>query len=490
MSNKKNIDRLYQEKFKDFEATPHKRVWKNIEQELKKDKKRRVIPIFWYKTAGVAAAIALLIFLGDTLFEPEQVEIVNSSNPKEETLKDESVPSLKNTVINKSKESSVSLQENDKLKTEIKIAETSPSTTPKKENNTDFYSQQESVKKSNKRFNSYNSAHENKTQNIAQTNHASAEAKTKKNLLETTENFKEETDFNQDGNLKLDNTNLAATVINKDSTLTKENLEKENALAQREKELKEENNDEKEDDETESFARWNIRPNVSPVYYGNLSDSGSPIDPQFSNNNASGEVSMAYGVNFAYAVSKKLKVRTGVSRVKLNYSTNDVAFTSSVEPMNLSGVNSNARTKNIQVVSARPSGNQDQSIQGRNINPYTSGALKQQVGFIEVPLEIEYAILDKRFGIHLIGGASSLILNENEVAISSSEGVTNLGKANNLNSVSFSTNLGVGLGYEISEKLDFNVEPTFKYQLNTFSGNTNGFKPYYFGIYTGLNFKF
>ena len=489
MSNKKNIDRLYQEKFKDFEATPHKRVWKNIEQELKKDKKRRVIPIFWYKTAGIAAAIALLIFLGDTLFESEQVEIVNSSNPKEETLKDESVPSLKNAVINKSKESSVSLQEKDKLKTEIKIAETSPSTTPEKENNTDFYSQQESVKKSKKRFYSYHSAHENSTQNIAQTNNASAEATTKENLLETTESFKGETDFNQEANLK-SNTNLASTVINKDSTLTKENLEKENALAQREKELKEENNDEKEDDETESFARWNIRPNVSPVYYGNLNDSGSPIDPQFSNNNASGEVSMAYGVNFAYAVSKKLKVRTGVSRVKLNYSTNDVAFTSSVEPVSLSGVNSNARTKNIQVVSARPSNNRNLSLQERNINPHTLGDLKQQVGFIEVPLEVEYALLDKRFGIHLIGGASSLILNENEVAISSSEGVTNLGKANNLNSVSFSTNLGVGLGYEISAKLDFNLEPTFKYQLNTFSGNTNGFKPYYFGIYTGLNFKF
>lgn len=489
MSNKKNIDRLYQEKFKDFEASPHKRVWKNIEKELKKDKKRRVIPIFWYKTAGIAAAIALLIFLGDTLFEPEQVEIVNSSNPKEDALKNESVPSLKNAVINRSQRNIDLLQEKDKLKIETKIVETSPSATQGKESNADFYSQQESVKRSKKRFNSYHSAHENTTQNIALTNNASAEAKTKKNLLETTESFKGETDFNQEANLK-SNTNLASTVNNKDSTLTKENLEKENALAQREKELKEENNDEKEDDKTESFARWNIRPNVSPVYYGNLSDSGSPIDPQFSNNNASGEVSMAYGVNFAYAVSKKLKVRTGVSRVKLNYSTNDVAFTSSVEPVSLSGVNSNARTKNIQVVSARSSGNQDQSIEGRNINPYTFGDLKQQVGFIEVPLEVEYALLDKRFGIHLIGGASSLILNENEVAISSSEGVTNLGKANNLNSVSFSTNLGVGLGYEISEKLDFNLEPTFKYQLNTFSGNTNGFKPYYFGIYTGLNFKF
>jgi len=30
----------------------------------------------------------------------------------------------------------------------------------------------------------------------------------------------------------------------------------------------------------------------------------------------------------------------------------------------------------------------------------------------------------------------------------------------------------------------------FKYQLNTFSKNDGGFKPYYLGVYTGLNFRF
>ena len=46
MSDKKHIDRLFQEGFKDFEATPSDAVWKNLEAKLnEKKKKRRVIPI-------------------------------------------------------------------------------------------------------------------------------------------------------------------------------------------------------------------------------------------------------------------------------------------------------------------------------------------------------------------------------------------------------------------------------------------------------------
>ena len=58
MKDKKNLDRLFQEQFKDFEQIPPEIVWKNIEAELTKKRKRRIIPL-WYKLSGVAA---LLIF--------------------------------------------------------------------------------------------------------------------------------------------------------------------------------------------------------------------------------------------------------------------------------------------------------------------------------------------------------------------------------------------------------------------------------------------
>ena len=68
MSDKKHIDRLFQEAFKDFEAVPSDAVWKNIKTKLnEKNKKRRVIPI-WWRYAGVAALLLLLLTVGGIYF--------------------------------------------------------------------------------------------------------------------------------------------------------------------------------------------------------------------------------------------------------------------------------------------------------------------------------------------------------------------------------------------------------------------------------------
>jgi hypothetical protein len=56
MSERKNIDRLFQEKFKDFEANPPEELWGNIEAKLEKEKTRRVIPL-WWKLSGIAAIL-------------------------------------------------------------------------------------------------------------------------------------------------------------------------------------------------------------------------------------------------------------------------------------------------------------------------------------------------------------------------------------------------------------------------------------------------
>ena len=79
---------------------------------------------------------------------------------------------------------------------------------------------------------------------------------------------------------------------------------------------------------------------------------------------------------------------------------------------------------------------------------------------------------------------------DNAVSLESDQLITEMGEANNANDVNFSTNLGVGFNYEISQKLQLNVEPIFKYQLNTFSETAGNFRPYSVGVYSGLSFKF
>ena len=60
MEEKKHIDRLFQEKLKDFEVFPEPIVWKNIEQELTKKKRRRIVPL-WLRLGGAAAVLLMLI---------------------------------------------------------------------------------------------------------------------------------------------------------------------------------------------------------------------------------------------------------------------------------------------------------------------------------------------------------------------------------------------------------------------------------------------
>ena len=66
----------------------------------------------------------------------------------------------------------------------------------------------------------------------------------------------------------------------------------------------------------------------------------------------------------------------------------------------------------------------------------------------------------------------------------------NLGGANNLNTVHYSGNLGLGLKYGIMKQLEFKIEPVLKYQFNPFSSTNTNSKTYIFGLYSGIGFNF
>ena len=68
MKEKKHIDQLFKEGFKNFEATPSPQVWNDIQSRLRqKEDDKKVFPI-WIKWGSVAALLALLFTLGNTFF--------------------------------------------------------------------------------------------------------------------------------------------------------------------------------------------------------------------------------------------------------------------------------------------------------------------------------------------------------------------------------------------------------------------------------------
>src|SRR5699024_9393065 len=86
MKDKKNIDRLFQEKFKDFEKTPPEGVWTTIEQKLTGKKRDRAAFPLWSKIAGVAALLALLFIVGKTWFFNEQGSSVVKSSETPDSI--------------------------------------------------------------------------------------------------------------------------------------------------------------------------------------------------------------------------------------------------------------------------------------------------------------------------------------------------------------------------------------------------------------------
>jgi len=123
-------------------------------------------------------------------------------------------------------------------------------------------------------------------------------------------------------------------------------------------------------------------------------------------------------------------------------------------------------------------------------NPGKSGRMNQQFGYLEVPLEVNYVLSDRKLGVDLIGGISTLFLTDNSIVLEADGSQTVVGDVNNINKLNFSTNLGLGFYYRIGPSMQLNIDPVFKYQLNTFSDTAGSFNPYSLGVYSGLNIRF
>lgn len=252
---------------------------------------------------------------------------------------------------------------------------------------------------------------------------------------------------------------------------------------------------------TQRLGKWKIKPNVAPIMTG--SSQGSPIAGEFADNNKSYENSLGVGVGLDYAISKKVSIRTGLNKLSFGYNTNDIAYYADLNAGSKNINNGVSKTINLTVRSQniviedkyRSAKNSSQSQEGLAASELAfqnknEGYLNQKMAYVEVPMEISYALLDKKFGVQIFTGVSTLFLNENEISLVSSGLTTGIGEANNLNKVHFSTNIGVGFKYSFWKSFEVNFEPTFKYQVNTFNANSGGFKPYLIGLYSGVSFKF
>ena len=487
MIEKKNIDRLFQEKFKNFEVTPDESAWEYIKDFQQKKKKKPALLPFWYKVAGSAAMLALLVGLG--------FYFLNTSSPQQHQLvvKDEidKAPLKNNKEFKDQNDTNVVLSEknlpsshtpknaNPSFK-QIKINQQIVHTTIKKQHS---LNNRKSLT-SKKQVGSGNSS-QNKTDLATNLKNEEKPSNSSKEVLSNIAAINAFTSDPEKSSVVSDQAKDNVLVF-EDSISNDKNLEEKASLLEVIADSK------KNKSTLEKSRKWSIAPTIAPVYYNTLSQ-GSGIDSQFVDNTKQGQVNMSYGVQVAYAVSPKLKIRSGVNRVDLSYGTEKVGFSAFSKGPTLANVAYNDRSDAILIndfenTSAAPAGSEVQSDQKAFIIQ-NEGILYQELGYLEVPMEISYHLVDKKFGIEVIGGMSTLFLQDNSLSINAGDFTTNIGQATNVNTVSFTGNIGLGFGYQVSKRISANVQPLFKYQVNAFENSSGDFNPFFFGIYSGITIK-
>ena len=420
MNDKKHIDRLFQEKLKDFEASPSHAVWENISAELNADKKdRKVIPL-WLKLSAIAAVLLLLFTIGNNVFNtsdenPDQNTIVDTNTNSDTDLNDTNPENKENNVINNNNTleqdelASENVDDNSENNQSTNRSESNKLVSPNNKTSDAIV-----VNNSNNKSNPTQKLNRNiveKTLNstqkdaLAQTNELDKKNKFDNNPSENAQINKEVIDTSLDKNnnsenavanvTSKENNNISESETGKKGEVAKEEEKKsiEDALA--ENILQDNANDEKKKKNTIE-DRWKVSPSIAPVYFNTLG-AGSSLHEQFNENSKTGDVNMSYGVRGSYALNDKLSVRAGVNKVTLGYSTNDiftlrnVSATPTDDRLQLRNVKMKEDIDVVSFISAEgfayaqiPSVLSDQVI----------GSIDQKLGFIEIPLELEYELSD------------------------------------------------------------------------------------------------
>lgn len=431
MKERKDIERFFQEKLKNLEATPSKKVWDNLEASLKK-KKRKVVP-FWWIGSGVASIILIALLLNKT---PE-----NKSNQINTTNE--------NVVI-------------EPLINDIKTDDNSINNVNDINGN---------VTETLKNFN-------NKTTNINSsiiTNNKDYNLKEDITISEKVSFAKKEKNpenkINNDENLGLKEIEKKQNKINNNKVDKKIDLLE--AIAK--------NDEEKADNKKNK--NWSISP-VFGIIGSNSFSKNSPIDENL-NGTTKGNNSVSYGLKLSYKINNKWSLQSGIHLQEIQYSNNNIAIVTSVAATSNTNFNSG---ENLSFINTQ---NENFSASSLSLNRISlNGLLNQNYSYLEVPLEIKYSLFEtKNFKTQIITGFSSLFLNKNEVEITSFY-ISTTGEATNLNKINFSGNFGFDFSYNFNNNWSLQLNPMFKTHLNTFSENSNGFKPYFLGIYSGINYQF
>lgn len=257
---------------------------------------------------------------------------------------------------------------------------------------------------------------------------------------------------------------------------------------------------------TKSPERWSIAAMASPTYYSKFGIGSDDISKQMSSSEQS-LISYTGGVALSYKINKRFTVQTGIYYSSIGQQIDGIQSFGGFQPFSNSKgghnfevltTNGTIFTDNSDVFLQANSGsrvitaynNDVFDPQKANLQPLNN-TLYQDFNYLELPVVLKYKIIDKAVAFNLIGGVSYNFLVNNDVYTMVDGGKYQVGTTKGLNSFTLSSSLGMGMEYSFSKNLSLNLEPTFRYYLNPFSGTEGStIHPYSFGLFSGISYKF
>jgi len=219
------------------------------------------------------------------------------------------------------------------------------------------------------------------------------------------------------------------------------------------------------EERTSNSDKIKIGGSYAPVYAYRTNGSNGLLNNSYqssssnnaSSNNEKGISTYSFGVNAQYDYNKKWEFQSGIYYSRIG------------------------QTKNALAVKNNASGKPSEFQLTTSAGEIAPDKLPQGV--------VEIIVYNNAIGE--TGGLSTGILIANETYFRMNGIKSSLGSTQNLKTMLYNSVVGIGIGYDITKKISLNIEPTFKYSLNSINTNSEyKFNPYSVGLFTGITIAF
>jgi len=474
LNENKNIDRLFREKLGEYEKTPPLYIWSNIQGKLNTHRKERRIAIL--KTASIAAAIIVAFLAGWWMTGSEN----KGSIPQNNVAVQRSI----NNVAPSANENSAG---GDAL-----------AVNTDNDNSGTTGSSSKAIRSSSSNLSSLATFAANTS--FISNNHSTAKKPGELVLFNTEKEFLDELHHNFKIVKKL--TDWIVAVRKDEETPTGFNT---NAITlnQFSRTTADKSATKTMNSSVRNNGRWILKAEFAPVFNNQAQNNGQGGNLMYNNSQSykpqesTTENTFSGGMIAGYKVSKRLIVKSGFAYNNIRQTTRNVDFMGANPLYNVAANATIASTPVGQVNLDKMANSRNDAILNSSASlNYASknlveNVLKQDIGFIEIPLQATYKLIDKKIAIGLTGGISTNILVGNKAILSENGENISTGETSNMRNVVYSGSVGFEVGYEISNRITLTVEPRLKHFVNSISTNKSvNYKPSQMAIVTGLTYSF